>query len=261
MRTDKMSATQAGLDKLDDATLETVMALQLMDLADMLYGDDDEDDDSSSSVNPDSVAVSQAYSEELLQYYAVRRYENEETRLAEASAVAASGVPIDVQCAACDDHFSAEKVWKAPCGHRYCVPCLEWLHEASMTDESLFPPKCCQTKMPWDDVKAKISGGLATSFEKKKEELDTPTGDCTYCFDTNCAAFIGAKNIANDIATCPVCNKTTCTMCKETSRHTGDCPADEALDQTLTLASDHGWRRCGKCRRVIELTYGCYHMM
>jgi len=90
-----MSATRAGLDKLDDATLETVMALQLMDIAEMLYGDDDDD----SSATSDSAAVGQAYSEELLQYYAVRRYENEETRLAEASAVAAAGEPTDIQCA------------------------------------------------------------------------------------------------------------------------------------------------------------------
>lgn len=259
-RTGTMSATQAALDNLDDATLETVMALQLMDLADIFYGEDDDDDDDSAT--SDSVAVAgQAFTEELLQYYAVRRYENEETQLAEASAVAVSGGPTDVQCAACDDYFSAEKVWKAPCGHRYCVQCLEYLHEASMTDETLYPPRCCQSQMPWDDVRGRIDEGLATTFGKKRQELNTPTERRVYCFDADCSAFISTGYIADDVATCPACNKTTCTMCKETARHKGDCPAHDALDQTLTLASDLGWQRCGKCRRVIDLTYGCYHMM
>lgn len=118
-----MSVTRAALDELDDATLETVMALQLMDLADILYGDDDD------SAASDIAAVGQAFNEELLQYHAVRRYESEETQLAEASAVAAAGGPTNIQCASCDDHFSAEQVWKAPCGHHYCVPCLEFLYK------------------------------------------------------------------------------------------------------------------------------------
>lgn len=252
-----MSVTRAALDELDDATLETVMALQLMDLADILFGDDDDDDSAASDI----AAVGQAFNEELLQYHAVRRYESEETQLAEASAVAAAGGPTNIQCASCDDHFSAEQVWKAPCGHHYCVPCLEFLHEACMTDETLYPPRYCQRGMPWDEVKTKINGELATSFEKKQEELDKPIGQRIYCFDAKCFVFIGAENIANDVATCPACKKTTCTMCKETAHHDGDCPADEALDQTLTLASDRGWKRCGKCRRVIDLTFGCYHMM
>ena len=159
-----MSATQAALDELDDATLETVIALQLIDLADILYGDDDDD-----SAASDVAAVGQAFSEELLQYYAVRRYESEETQLAEASAVAAVGGPTNIQCASCDDQFSTEKVWKALCGHHYCVPCLEFLHEACMTDETLYPPRCCQRGMPWNDVKAKINGELATSFDKSRK--------------------------------------------------------------------------------------------
>lgn len=61
-----MSAMRAALDGLDDATLETVMALQLMDLADIIYGEDDDDDDDSAT--SDSVAVAgQAFTEELLQ--------------------------------------------------------------------------------------------------------------------------------------------------------------------------------------------------
>ena len=254
-----MSATQAALDKLDDATLETVVALQLMDLADIVYGDDDHDDDD--SANADIFAVGQAFSDELLQYLAIRRYESEETQLAEASAIAASGGPTTIQCASCDDHFSAENLWKAPCGHHYCVPCLEFLHEAAMTDETLYPPRCCQRPMLWADIKAMINENLATSFEKKQEELDTLPDQRTYCVDAKCPVFIGAKDIANDVATCPVCKKTTCTMCKEIAHQDGDCLADEALDQTLTLASDRGWKRCGKCRRVIDLTFGCYHMM
>jgi hypothetical protein len=121
-----------------------------------------------------------------------------------------------------------------------------------MEDETLYPPKCCKRDMPGESVKARISEELATTFEKKKEELDTHTGYRTYCSEADCAVFIGAKHIVNDVATCPACNEVTCTMCKESGHQYDDCPADEALNQILELASDCGWQRCDKCKAMID---------
>jgi hypothetical protein len=144
-----MSVTQAALDDLDDATLDLIMALQLEDVASISQQDKD-----IGSTTSDSAAVGQVFSEELLQYRAVRRFESEETQLAEAIATAAAAEgPANIECVSCDDHFSAERVWQAPCSHHYCIPCLEHLHRASMTDETLYPPRCCRREMPWDDVR------------------------------------------------------------------------------------------------------------
>lgn len=39
-----------------------------------------------------------------------------------------------------------------------------------------------------------------------------------------------------------------------------DCPNDIQLDQVLRIGEKSGWRRCYKCRTLVELTQGCTHM-
>lgn len=173
--------------------------------------------------------------------------------------VAVAPGPSNIECVSCEGLFIEEGVWQASCSHHYCVACLEHLHSASMTDETLYPPRCCRREMPWDDVRAVIGERLSTDFANKKEELDTHVGNRTYCSDASCSVFIGAEHTTNNVATCPTCNQATCTMCKA-ARHEGDCPADAALQQTLVLASERGWQRCTGCRSIIDLAFGCYHI-
>lgn len=249
-----MAATLAALDELDDATLDLILALQLEDAATI---EGQEENGEPSSLN--TTAASKVYTDELLQYRAIRRFEGEETRLAEASAVAAASAPPNIACVSCEDSYPSEVVWQAPCSHHYCVGCLEQLHRASMTDDALYPPRCCRREMPWEDVRSKINNRLATTFGGKKEELDTHVGLRTYCSDASCARFIGAAHIVHDTATCSSCSQATCTMCKS-AWHEGDCPADSALQLTLRLAEDRGWQRCRRCRSIVDLTFGCHHI-
>lgn len=58
-----MSATQAALDELDEATLDLILALQLEDVTSITQQDSGGDPPS-----PGSAAVGQAFTEELLQY-------------------------------------------------------------------------------------------------------------------------------------------------------------------------------------------------
>ena len=249
-----MSTTQAVLDELDDETLHLIIALQLEDAASVERQNNDGDLEPS-----DNTTACRLFADELRQFQEVRRWEGEETKLAETLAAAAFNKAPDVECVSCEDHFQSDETLQAPCGHHYCTGCLEQLHHACMTDGSLYPPRCCRQAMSWEDAKTKINAELATEFEGKKAELDTPVGQRTYCSDTTCAKFIEATHIANDIATCPECSKTTCFMCKA-AQHNGDCPEDAALQQALVLANEEGWQRCGECRSMIDLTFGCYHI-
>jgi hypothetical protein len=177
------------------------------------------------------------------------------TETIKAAAVVVREAP-DVSCISCQDEVPSDEAMQAPCGHHYCTRCLEQLHRTSMKQESLYPPSCCRQAMPWEEVKNKIDAQLATEFEGKKEELDNPKGQSTYCSDKTCATFIGAAFITNDIATCPTCSKATCT----TAQHDRDWPKDEAVKQTLQLAKEEGWQRCSECGSVVDLKYGCYHI-
>lgn len=50
-------------------------------------------------------------------------------------------------------------------------------------------------------------------------------------------------------------------MCKREAHGVGkDCPEDWELEQVLKIGEKSGWRRCYKCRTLVELTQGCTHV-
>lgn len=49
-------------------------------------------------------------------------------------------------------------------------------------------------------------------------------------------------------------------MCKAASHGNAECPKDTDTAAVLNAANRAGWTRCYRCRAVIELTVGCYHM-
>ncbi|KAL4866289.1 hypothetical protein BDV12DRAFT_210633 [Aspergillus spectabilis] len=162
------------------------------------------------------------------------------------------------RCEACRDEIHFINVVRVPCRHEYCRPCLEELFEASMTDESLFPPRCCRQPIAASDtILIFLKSDIIKRYEKKKIEFETPNR--TYCYSPECSTFIPPAHIEDDVATCPECGHTTCAGCK-TRAHTGDCPSDTAMQQLLATAQENGWQRCSSCWRVVEIDHGCNHM-
>jgi hypothetical protein len=161
------------------------------------------------------------------------------------------------RCTACQEYIRFFDTARVPCNHEYCRDCLQDLFHASMTDDSLFPPRCCRRPITTGSVRIFLTAELIKQYEQKKVEFDTP--DRTYCSNPLCSAFIRSEAITNEQASCPDCGTTTCTLCKATS-HGGDCPADTALQQVLQTADENGWQRCYSCRRLVELDIGCNHM-
>lgn len=161
------------------------------------------------------------------------------------------------RCEACREDVHFVDVARLPCRHEYCRTCLGELFKASMTDESLFPPRCCREAIPVTSVRLFLKGELVRTYERKKIEFETPNR--TYCHSPNCSAFIHPRNISNETATCSDCALQTCTICKAQA-HDGDCPNDTALQQMLETARENGWQRCHSCWRVVELEHGCNHM-
>ncbi|PQE33416.1 IBR finger domain-containing protein [Rutstroemia sp. NJR-2017a WRK4] len=150
------------------------------------------------------------------------------------------------RCTACQELIRCSDMTRVPCNHEYCRYCLQDLFRTSMTDESLFPPRCCRQPITTEAVRIFLTESLLSLYEQKKVEFHTP--DRTYCSNSLCSAFIR-----------PDCSTVTCTMCKATS-HGGDCPADTALQQLLKIADENGWQRCYSCRRLVELDVGCNHI-
>jgi hypothetical protein len=164
---------------------------------------------------------------------------------------------VTVYCEACREEKKFFDVARVPCRHEYCRDCLEDLFKTAMTDESLFPPRCCRQQIPMVAVRIFLSSELVQAFERKKIEFETPNR--TYCCLSTCSAFINTQNITDEGAACPQCGSMTCTTCKAAA-HAGDCPNDAALQQVLDIARENGWQRCYSCWRLVELDHGCNHM-
>ncbi|KAH7179282.1 uncharacterized protein B0J16DRAFT_416967 [Fusarium flagelliforme] len=168
--------------------------------------------------------------------------------------------PKSKQCMVCGNRYSELGTFEARCGCIWCQNCLVERIELSMRDESCFPPECCGPSTIlihyWSPL---ISRKLLDRYLEK--EVEFRTANRIYCSDKVCSTFITPLSIelAGGIARCSRCKKRTCTFCKQ-DWHEGICPVEEETQVVLRLAEQEGWRRCGKCHHLIELTIGCYHM-
>jgi hypothetical protein len=162
-----------------------------------------------------------------------------------------------IECIGCGDERSPSDVARCPCSHAYCRECLTSLFKASLSDETLFPPRCCGQPIPLDSCRVHLPPNLAGEFQAKKAEMETPNR--TYCHQPTCSTFIPTKSIDGVKAWCTRCQKATCVTCKGQA-HDGDCPPDAADQELLRVAAENGWQRCYSCRRLVELDHGCNHM-
>lgn len=161
------------------------------------------------------------------------------------------------ECHACHDEYHPLDIIQCSCTHEYCKDCLQTLFQASFTDETLFPPRCCRKNIPAKENEHVLSAEIVAKFEEKKIEFETTNR--TYCQSPTCSAFIPPSSVTGTVGTCPQCNKKTCTMCKG-KPHKGECPNDPAIQALKDLATKNGWQTCHSCHRVVELGSGCYHM-
>ena len=163
----------------------------------------------------------------------------------------------ETECCTCFDSFRRIDIIRLGCGDTYCKDCLKSVITKASKDLTRFPPRCCRQPIPLSIVESSLS------FEELDDlhlaEIEFSTTDKTYCANTGCGSFIPPDRIRAEKADCRRCNTLTCSMCKSLF-HTDDCSADTALEATLNLAEQEGWRRCSSCRAMVELNRGCYHI-
>ncbi|KAJ4385658.1 hypothetical protein N0V93_010087 [Gnomoniopsis smithogilvyi] len=163
-------------------------------------------------------------------------------------------------CTACTEDYPTHNVARcSQCPHEYCRGCLRRLFSDSLTDESLFPPQCCKMDIDVEQVLNFLPPKLVAKFRAKKMEYDTPNR--TYCHNPTCSLFIPTSAVSEDIGTCGGCRQKTCIICKGPSHSGTDCPGDTGVQALLDVAAENGWQRCYQCHRIVELNFGCYHII
>ena len=186
---------------------------------------------------------------------------SDDTVQAESSTWAArrarNGKPTTGHCVACGDDGDFYEFARVPCDHEYWRPCLAKFFELSISDESVFPPRCDGQEILLDQMRSFLPSQLAKDFEGQNAELSTKNR--IYCYEPTCSTFIAAAAIVEDVGTCSRCDKTKCSICKAPS-HTGGCPEDIATQRLVETVEEHQWQRCYSCKRFVELETSCNHM-
>ncbi|KAF4979344.1 hypothetical protein FZEAL_4430 [Fusarium zealandicum] len=169
-------------------------------------------------------------------------------------------------CVCCRADFKTSgSLHSISCGHAYCGNCLKSLIHSAMTDESSMPPRCCAQPLPGSIIKDLLNRDAQQEFLKAIVQYSTPWQARIFCSNPSCGEFIPPHHKLDPKypfnVTCRKCNTRVCLMCKRNAHPTGkDCPEDWELDQVLKMDDKASWRRCYKCRNLVELVEGCTHM-
>ena len=167
------------------------------------------------------------------------------------------------ECTSCFDDVPSNKAVDMPCHHKYCSPCFSQLILTAINNEVTFPPKCCLQEIPKKTMRDHLPPNALAQFDEKALEYAVAVGNRYYCVSPKCARWIDTRiaRRVNGILECPHCAVKLCTTCRGPQHPSNeDCPQDYGLGSTLDQAERAGWRRCYRCRAIVELTSGCRHI-
>ena len=167
------------------------------------------------------------------------------------------------ECISCYNDIPKNKAIDLPCHHSYCQTCFSHLISTAIHSENTFPPKCCLSEVPKSTIHRHLPTKEWKAFSEKALEYAVPVASRYYCACPKCAKWIDARNakLKNGALECPHCKAKLCTVCRGPSHPSNeDCPQDFGMDRLMEEAELSGWRRCSKCRRMVERVQGCLHI-
>ncbi|KAK3310828.1 uncharacterized protein B0T15DRAFT_51304 [Chaetomium strumarium] len=177
------------------------------------------------------------------------------------------GLNTPMPCICCREDFVADNdtLLTLPCGHSYCRECLSVLVTQSLSEERKMPPRCCTQPIPSVTIKMVLPRDKQQQFLKAVVQYSTPWEARIFCPNASCGEFIPRPSKADPKhpfeVVCTHCKTRVCSMCKQAAHQVGqDCPADHESERVLEMGEKSGWRRCYKCRMLVELAQGCTHM-
>lgn len=127
------------------------------------------------------------------------------------------------------------------------------------------PPRCCTEPIPSSTIKSILPREEQANFLKAVLQFSTPWESRVFCSNPECGEFIPPRPKVDPKhpfeVICRKCRTRVCLTCKGSAHPVGqDCPQDCELDAVLKMGEKSGWRRCYKCRTLVELSQGCTHM-
>ncbi|XP_058072018.1 E3 ubiquitin-protein ligase RSL1 [Magnolia sinica] len=186
-------------------------------------------------------------------------------------------------CPICREEKAPSQLIRLNCSHKFCWHCMIKYMDAKL-HSSQVPIRCpqlrCRHCISAIECKSFLPAACYESFQRALSEADILDSEKIYCPYPNCSVLLNPRDCLSTQASsssqsetscvdCPECRRFICISCGVPWHSSMSCeeyqelPVEErdAGDITLhRLAQNQRWRRCQQCRRMIELTHGCYHM-
>ncbi|GAB4840792.1 hypothetical protein Ancab_021554 [Ancistrocladus abbreviatus] len=186
-------------------------------------------------------------------------------------------------CSVCCKDCLSQMMVTLKCSHKFCSHCMKTYVESKVQIGEV-PIRCpqltCKYLISASECKSFLLVISYDSLERAMAEFKVLSAEKIYCPYPNCSVLLdpheclstrasSSSQSDNSCVECPVCQRFICMDCEGPWHTSLSCeeyrnlPLEErdAADITLHhLAQDRRWRRCQQCRRMIELTQGCYHM-
>ncbi|KAG6026363.1 hypothetical protein E4U19_002676 [Claviceps sp. Clav32 group G5] len=166
------------------------------------------------------------------------------------------------QCSTCLEDINSAKLSKLKCGHSMCRTCLRRVFNLSISDPQHMPPRCCQNHIPVKHVDRLFDHTFKKLWNRKFAESSTKNR--IYCPSRKCGEWIRPANIRREngrkVARCSRCSIKVCCLCNGRWHGSQACSSDAETAKLLAQAKEEGWKRCFKCRALVELKEGCNHM-
>ncbi|KAL7915993.1 hypothetical protein GGI35DRAFT_473308 [Trichoderma velutinum] len=169
-----------------------------------------------------------------------------------------------VECVICMEDTPSSKGADLKCGHRMCNACMKRNFEMSIHDPQHMPPRCCtKTHIPLKHVDKLFDNAFKRTWNRKFAEYST--GNRVYCPSKRCGEWIKPTSFyrgedGRRVARCGRCKTKVCPKCSGKWHSSTECPRDEETNRFLDQAKEEGWKRCYKCKSMVELKEGCNHM-
>lgn len=186
-----------------------------------------------------------------------------------------------VECPVCCEEKEQSEMIKLTCSHRFCADCM-MMYTKGKIQTSQVPIRCpelrCKYRISVRELKTFLPLACHEWLERDTAVVDVL--EEIYCPFPNCSAplspsqclpsgeSLSSQSDVNCIE-CPECSRFICIHCGVPWHASMTCeeyqilPVDEGDEGEITLhrlAQNNRWRQCQQCRRIIELTQGCYHM-
>lgn len=183
-------------------------------------------------------------------------------------------------CVICFEDIDSDLMFYVDrCGHRFCFNCVKQHIEVKLLDGTI--PNCpqhrCKSQLPIDRCVKLLTPKLLLMWKQRIKEDSTPLTERVYCPYPNCSYLMSETETETELFSfygsgqrrCLKCGGSFCVYCKVPWHSTLSCtdykklhpdPQNEADVKLKSLANLEGWRQCGKCQHMVELSYGCNHI-